>query len=88
MIITIAYLFHTSKILEKAKEHVMQCVTGEAVLRLNRTELSRQATKLRDIYITRQSHETLYEYYKDMISSEQESQFIQVSYFKLKIFDV
>ena len=50
------------QVYERAKYHLLQCATGESVLRLDKTELHSEAKSLQEIYLTEQHHETLHNY--------------------------
>ena len=64
---------------EKAKYHLLQCATGESVLRLDKTELSMEAMKIQNIYMKRQKHENLHEYLDHAIFDAYQPLYIQVS---------
>ena len=70
---------------EKAKYHLLQCATGESVLRLDKTELSMEAMKIQDIYMKKQKHENLHEYLHHAISDTYQPLYIQVSITYIKL---
>lgn len=57
----------------------MQCVTGEAVLRLDRSRLSSDKMEIQEVYMEEQSHESLLQYYLHHMKNEQEQLYIQVT---------
>ncbi|XP_067936897.1 E3 ubiquitin-protein ligase rnf213-alpha-like [Watersipora subatra] len=52
----------SQQVLKRAKFHLLQCATGEAVLRLEKTQLNREAKRIQEIYMKEQHHETLLQY--------------------------
>ena len=58
---------------------MLMCSTGEAVMRLDRTDLDRDAKRLQEIYLHEQYHETLLQYLEnELYHSGDQSLFIQV----------
>jgi len=67
-------------VFERAKFHLLQCATGESVLRLDKTMLEFEAKKIQSMYMTEQYHETLQQYLTHLMSAESDSSvYIQVS---------
>jgi len=46
---------------------MLQCATGESVLRLKKTKLASEARKIQNIYMEEQYHETLLQYLQHAI---------------------
>jgi len=60
---------------------MLQCATGEAVLRLDRTCLKAEAGQIQDVYMTQQSHESLIQYLSQEVNlTSSTNLYIQVSY--------
>ena len=61
---------------------MLLCATGEAVMRLDRTELSDEAKRNQEIYLHDQYHETLLQYLEnEFYHCDEHSLFIQVRFF-------
>ncbi|KAF6032077.1 hypothetical protein EB796_009577 [Bugula neritina] len=70
------------QVFERAKFHLLQCATGESVLRLDKTMLEFEAKKIQSMYMTEQYHETLQQYLTHLMSAESDSSvYIQVTSF-------
>ena len=73
------FIIFLQRVLERAKFHLMQCATGEAVLRLDKTRLARDALELQRIYMKDQHHESLLDYLQHELGTGWDnSTFIQV----------
>ena len=73
------FIIFLQRVLERAKFHLMQCATGEAVLRLDKTRLAREALELQRIYMKDQHHESLLDYLQHELGQGWDnSTFIQV----------
>lgn len=58
---------------------MLLCSTGEAVMRLDRTDLAHDARRLQDIYLHDQYHETMLQYLQNQLHQcGQNSLFMQV----------
>jgi len=68
------------QLLECAKYHLLQCATGESVLRLNKTQLASEAKQIQNTYMEEQYHETLLQYLQHVIPMAGDSSiFLQVA---------
>ena len=67
----------TVQVLRTAKSHLLQCATGEAVLRVGRTDLCHESTLIQNIYLNEQYHDSLLSYLRHQ--QYDEPLFIQVS---------
>ena len=64
----------------QAKRQLVQCATGESVLRLDKTVLKNEAAEIQKMYIFEQTHETLLEYLEaELPSAAGKSLLMQVS---------
>ncbi|KAF6041607.1 hypothetical protein EB796_000120 [Bugula neritina] len=70
------------EVLERSKFYMLQCATGEAVLRLDRTCLKTEAGQIQDVYMTQQSHESLIQYLSQEVNlTSSTNLYIQVTSF-------
>ena len=68
--------------LELSQFLLLQCATSEAVLRLDKTQLSSEAKDIQDLYLDKQRHETLLQYLERFVVHETKKHrplFIQVT---------
>jgi len=65
-------------VLEQAKFDLLRCATAESVLRLNKTELEREAVGILRIYTEDQHHECLEDFLYERLSQADRKHFTQV----------